>query len=154
MNPFVQQNIENWASDYAGSDRVRQFSAATRDYSATLLTEFLLSACGERDIVPEELEDADIKAALLNRVARLSLPEAIRNETVALCADFLTSLQEEGRIANGRALAAFARALSPAFQAAAGGKARPITNPGSKLGRNDPCPCGSGQKYKKCCMRE
>jgi len=21
-----------------------------------------------------------------------------------------------------------------------------------KLGRNDPCPCGSGQKYKRCCM--
>jgi uncharacterized protein YecA (UPF0149 family) len=22
---------------------------------------------------------------------------------------------------------------------------------GSKVGRNDPCPCGSGKKYKKCC---
>lgn len=21
-----------------------------------------------------------------------------------------------------------------------------------KIGRNDPCPCGSGKKYKKCCM--
>ncbi|MGH7576811.1 MAG: SEC-C metal-binding domain-containing protein, partial [Longimicrobiales bacterium] len=20
-----------------------------------------------------------------------------------------------------------------------------------KVGRNDPCPCGSGRKYKKCC---
>ncbi len=24
---------------------------------------------------------------------------------------------------------------------------------GSKIGRNDPCPCGSGKKYKKCCGR-
>ncbi|HEV2336612.1 MAG TPA: SEC-C metal-binding domain-containing protein [Stellaceae bacterium] len=23
-----------------------------------------------------------------------------------------------------------------------------------KLGRNDPCPCGSGKKYKKCCLGE
>ena len=23
----------------------------------------------------------------------------------------------------------------------------------SKVGRNEPCPCGSGKKYKKCCMR-
>ena len=23
----------------------------------------------------------------------------------------------------------------------------------TKVGRNDPCPCGSGEKYKKCCMR-
>ncbi|MHC4445853.1 MAG: SEC-C metal-binding domain-containing protein [Planctomycetota bacterium] len=24
---------------------------------------------------------------------------------------------------------------------------------GRSLGRNDPCPCGSGKKYKNCCMR-
>jgi len=23
---------------------------------------------------------------------------------------------------------------------------------GKKIGRNDPCPCGSGKKYKRCCM--
>jgi len=23
----------------------------------------------------------------------------------------------------------------------------------SKISRNDPCPCGSGKKYKKCCAR-
>ena len=23
--------------------------------------------------------------------------------------------------------------------------------PGAGIGRNDPCPCGSGKKYKKCC---
>ena len=28
---------------------------------------------------------------------------------------------------------------------------RPYVRPGPKTGRNDPCPCGSGKKYKKCC---
>ncbi len=28
---------------------------------------------------------------------------------------------------------------------------KPIRNVGPKVGRNDPCPCGSGKKYKKCC---
>ena len=23
-----------------------------------------------------------------------------------------------------------------------------------KVGRNDPCPCGSGKKYKKCCLKK
>jgi SWIM/SEC-C metal-binding protein len=23
-----------------------------------------------------------------------------------------------------------------------------------RIGRNDPCPCGSGRKYKKCCMQK
>jgi hypothetical protein len=27
----------------------------------------------------------------------------------------------------------------------------PIVNASPKIGRNDPCPCGSGRKYKKCC---
>ncbi|MHC4871603.1 MAG: YchJ family protein [Planctomycetota bacterium] len=28
----------------------------------------------------------------------------------------------------------------------------PIVNEEPKVGRNDPCPCGSGKKHKKCCM--
>ncbi|MFH1077288.1 MAG: preprotein translocase subunit SecA [Pseudomonadota bacterium] len=28
---------------------------------------------------------------------------------------------------------------------------QPIKRPVQKVGRNDPCPCGSGKKYKKCC---
>lgn len=27
----------------------------------------------------------------------------------------------------------------------------PITREAPKVGRNDPCPCGSGKKFKKCC---
>ncbi len=29
----------------------------------------------------------------------------------------------------------------------------PYKRKGKKIGRNDPCPCGSGKKYKKCCGR-
>ncbi len=29
----------------------------------------------------------------------------------------------------------------------------PIKNDGPQIGRNDPCPCGSGKKYKACCGR-
>ena len=28
-----------------------------------------------------------------------------------------------------------------------------VVNEGPKIGRNDPCPCGSGKKYKNCCGR-
>ena len=30
---------------------------------------------------------------------------------------------------------------------------KPVVNDGPKVGRNDPCPCGSGKKYKNCCGR-
>lgn len=32
------------------------------------------------------------------------------------------------------------------------GKPRPWVQKGTKVGRNDLCPCGSGRKYKKCCL--
>jgi len=30
-------------------------------------------------------------------------------------------------------------------------RVNPVKRQGSKVGRNDPCPCGSGKKYKRCC---
>ena len=32
-------------------------------------------------------------------------------------------------------------------------KAKPARRKAKKIGRNAPCPCGSGKKYKKCCGR-
>ncbi len=33
-------------------------------------------------------------------------------------------------------------------------KQQPVRNKDKKVGPNDPCPCGSGKKYKKCCMQK
>ena len=33
-------------------------------------------------------------------------------------------------------------------------RVEPIRNRGHRVGRNEPCPCGSGKKYKACCMRK
>ena len=33
-------------------------------------------------------------------------------------------------------------------------KREPIRNRDPRVGRNDPCPCGSGRKYKSCCMKK
>ena len=34
------------------------------------------------------------------------------------------------------------------------GKIIPFGQHVQKVGRNDPCPCGSGKKYKNCCLRK
>jgi len=31
---------------------------------------------------------------------------------------------------------------------------KPAVIAGKRVGRNDPCPCGSGKKYKHCCGRK
>ncbi len=47
------------------------------------------------------------------------------------------------------------RAQQEAAMAAGKGEAKhePLRNAGKKVGRNDPCPCGSGKKFKSCCMK-
>ncbi len=38
-----------------------------------------------------------------------------------------------------------------AYRAGDGSSSKTIIRPNPKVGRNEPCPCGSGKKYKKCC---
>ena len=44
-----------------------------------------------------------------------------------------------------------ARNMQAQNQANTSGKNQPVVNSTKKVGRNEPCPCGSGKKYKKCC---
>ena len=47
-----------------------------------------------------------------------------------------------------------AKPLNEGFEGANGEKIRKVTvvkREAQTVGRNDPCPCGSGKKYKKCC---
>ncbi len=41
--------------------------------------------------------------------------------------------------------------MAMAAQAGGGGPIETVRRQGRKVGRNEPCPCGSGRKYKKCC---
>jgi hypothetical protein len=126
---------------------------AAREHAAAVLVEFMVHACGVRGVEPGDVEEADLKAALFERVARLKLPPAAHPHVPALCALFLSGLQDEGRLSGGRVLGAFVRALGAPYERAATGKGETYVRPGSKIGRNDACPCGSGKKYKTCCMR-
>lgn len=154
MSPFTREKIENWAGDFCGGDALREFSTAAGEFAPQILTAFLVAACECRGVEPDEVAESDLKTALLEHVARLQFPVSIRPEVPTLCGAFLAQLEADGRLGGGRTLGAYVRALGTAFVQQSSGKAAPITRPGSRIGRNDPCPCGSGRKYKKCCMGE
>jgi len=153
MGLFTREKIENWVSDFCGSDAVRSLSSGTREYAPELLTSFLVAACEARNVEPEDIEEPDLKPALL-KLARIQLPESVKLEVPMLCGTMLADLESQGRLSGGRVLGAYVRALKEAFAEAASGKPKPVKRPGSRIGRNDPCPCGSGRKYKKCCRNE
>jgi preprotein translocase subunit SecA len=78
------------------------------------------------------------------------LIEEIKFDTVKLLYNAKIVPRDEQEQVKGQPL----RNLTTSGPLKTGGKAlkvKPVTS--KKVGRNDPCPCGSGKKYKKCCGR-
>ena len=151
-SPYRQEQIENWVDDFCGSARFRDHPSLAREYAPEILVRLMNTACAARDVEPVEVEEPDLRAGLLKGVAKMATPESIRPAIPALCAAFLAEMEAEGRIAGGRSMGLYVGALSAAFADASSVKPRPFVSPTTKIGRNDPCPCGSGRKYKKCCQ--
>jgi len=70
---------------------------------------------------------------------------AIREETVRRL--FLVQLRPAQEVKREKV----AKETSAAGAAGKSVKAQPVRNKDKKVGPNDPCPCGSGKKYKQCC---
>ncbi len=70
---------------------------------------------------------------------------AIREETIRRV--FLTQLRPAQEVKRQKV----AKELSTSSDGTV--KKQPVRS-GKKVGPNDPCPCGSGKKYKKCCMQK
>jgi preprotein translocase subunit SecA len=96
-----------------------------------------------------------------NKLSLSAVAGAIAPETIT---SFLVFLQENGHIKNAGLLVeevktnkrAFLKLMPKTKKQTAPKKAAPRKKAKKpkidmKVGRNDPCPCGSGKKYKKCC---
>ena len=73
---------------------------------------------------------------------------AIREETVRRM--FLVRIAPQQEVKRERVAKETGTAAATQTQV----KKEPVRNKGKKVGPNDPCPCGSGKKYKKCCMQK
>ena len=74
--------------------------------------------------------------------------QAIREETVRRM--FLVQLKPQQEVKRERVAKETGTAAASQTQV----KKQPVRTADKKVGPNDPCPCGSGKKYKKCCMQK
>lgn len=147
-----RDTIEHWAGDFCTSSAFTDYPSVVREYAPQVLVAFLEAACAARGVEPADIEESDMKPGLLTGVAPLELPGSVREGIPELCAAFLGAMEAGGRLSGGRQLGMYVKALRTPFLEAASGTSKPIVNPSAKVGRNDPCPCGSGRKFKKCCQ--
>lgn len=146
---WIQDEIEAWVSDYIHGPTA-QLDPAIAEQAPAILVTFLREATASRGVAPSEIEQADVRKALLEGLATVDVTDETRGRIPSLIREFLLDLQDRGRLADGEQLGRYAAALREAYKNAA--SPQPLERVASKVQRNDPCPCGSGRKYKKCCM--
>lgn len=125
---------------------------------------FLACAYAEVGKAPHLLEGDELEEILRERLpahfgVRDPLAEAVEDVLVA----YLRDLGERAVVLHAfeleRALLTHAGAFRQRVQAgdlagrAPGKPAKPFVHRAEKTGRNDPCPCGSGRKFKQCCRQ-
>ncbi len=74
--------------------------------------------------------------------------QAIREETVRRM--FLVQIRTNQEVRREKVAKETGTAAASQTQV----KKQPVRTAAKKVGPNDPCPCGSGKKYKKCCMQK
>ena len=105
-----------------------------------------LRGYGQKNPLDEyKKEGYDLFIAMIDAVKQQTVGTLLRVQLVQ--EDELARLEEERRREKERELEAARR-----NSAEAEGR-KPVRRNEAKVGRNAPCPCGSGRKYKKCCGR-
>mgnify|MGYP004658942541 FL=1 len=127
---ILLHNVDkNWMDNIDAMDDLRQ-TVSTRSYAnKDPLVEYRFAADEMFEGVVSEIKRDTVRDLLL---VRIRTGEEVKRQRVA----------KESAAGTAEAMNAGAEKAKPKVKTAA-----------EKVGRNDPCPCGSGKKYKKCCGR-
>jgi tetratricopeptide (TPR) repeat protein len=130
---------------------------AAREYRAAVQADPAnVEACASLASLAREAGDRTEARRMLQRVLELApdskLSRQDREEYVQFALEELAELDGPARSTPRRTELAFATGSDRRGSAGQPSSPQPVRHAG-KVGRNEPCPCGSGKKYKKCCGR-
>jgi hypothetical protein len=138
---------EDWVGDYVESTPFSLLPDGLKERAPAVCSVFVVLAGPSSETVARRV--------LLEELPALDLEPAVRAAVPEILGNFLEWLEDTGRVADGRSLARYVGALGPAYRercSPKGGlRTPPMVKRTADIGRNDPCPCGSGRKFKKCC---
>jgi len=149
---WIVEQIDNWVSDFLIDDAGDRVSSEIAPHAQVILSTFLRSACSIRGVTPDCLEEGDVRTGLLDGLKSISLADPLHQQVPALVGEFLADLTRRGRLADGESHQRVIEVLREEYLRMTRSEVQSIERVASKIGRNDPCPCGSGKKYKKCCI--
>lgn len=143
-------SLRDYISEYASSEYFTFLPAHLKGHAEAIL-EYSLQSWPQNETSAE-----NVGRELLRTIAPLDLPDSVRRDAPQILEAYFEYLETSGKAPN-------AAEWTEHMPEASAYYGEHLRNDGSikgdtvrhtlaKVGRNDPCPCGSGKKFKKCCI--
>jgi hypothetical protein len=147
-------NTDSWVSEFIESHQFFFIDDSIKEKAPGILSYFMDECHRSFPNFPQDVDTIELKNILENKLIHLDLPAAIKLGIPLLCSEFALFI-------SASTLYLPAKDWSPALERAQKAYQSRVTDKKvkgvsiqydvSKTNRNDPCPCGSGKKFKKCC---
>ena len=152
----MHADLTDYIGDYTASEYYALLDPALKQHAEPLLFEMLEGARALAPAFPLEADRELFARVLVEKVAPLDLPLPTRQGAPRLLAAFFDYLAAAGKYPDAEEWAewmpAIAAQYEERFRADGSVRGQTVVKKLAAVGRNDPCPCGSGKKFKKCCI--
>jgi uncharacterized protein YecA (UPF0149 family) len=147
------QHIEDFINDYLSSQHYIFIDGEIKEHAETILHGFAYFINEQNDTT----SNLEVLEKVLEKLSSLAIPLQEKKQIPDLLCSFFSYISLSGKFPEGKQWENDTATLKPQYL-------RKLRDDGSirgetyrkqytDVGRNDPCPCGSGLKFKKCCMK-
>lgn len=153
---MIMDQVEAFVSEYTASEHFMFLSPEGKESAEGLLLAFFRQAKDRGIFSLENLMAKDVEELFLAGMPRLDIPAAGKRAVPELLEGFFSFLKDTGRFPPAGAwlmcVETVRRRYLDSIRDDGSVKGKTFKKQYTDVGRNDPCPCGSGKKFKKCCM--
>ena len=144
---YIQMIDKKWLDQLEYLDGLRE-AVHLRSYgSKNPLTEYKIDGFNTFDSMLDDIRDSVTSRVFKVKIQIQPAEREIRQQNVHMNAQH----QEAQSAIASQTRSAQQAAQNSAMRSGRQGQSITVTRATPKVGRNDPCPCGSGKKYKNCC---
>ena len=152
---MILSDIEPYLDDYLSSEHLLFLDPAVKEHADGVLRAFFQKTQTRGAGSLESLKASVVESVLLQDMGRLDLPIAGKRAVPDLLEGFFGFLKNTGRFPAAGSWEICVEAVKDRYVSSLRGdgsvRGQTFKKNTADVGRNDPCPCGSGQKFKKCC---
>jgi SEC-C motif len=149
--------LESYIDEFCESNYFLLLDPSVKEHGLGIIVAFLRECRDRGAKSPKTVTLELFEQSLFDGMAQLDLPLLVRKGIPTLLSAFFRYLSESGKYPPASDWEAWIQTLSSSymqkFRPDGTVKGETFRKKYTDVDRNDPCPCGSGKKFKKCCMK-